>query len=97
MWFSVKFDRSLTFQGFDGIFGVRVMIFDVAKSGENVDFSGFARSGYRSDFGVFGDFKFLSRCMDRTDSPVFDAEHLFWNVNYPPLWTKKIYYNSTVL
>ena len=43
----------LIFQGFDGIFGVRVVIFGVVESGEMLDFSGFYRSGYRSDFGVF--------------------------------------------
>ena len=48
MVFSVKFDRMLIFQGFEGISGVRVVIFDGAKSGEMLDFSGFARSGYRS-------------------------------------------------
>ena len=51
MWFSVEFDGVLYFQGFDGIFGEIVMIFGGMKSGEMLDFSGFARSGYRSDFG----------------------------------------------
>ena len=37
-----------------GFFGVIVVIFDGVKSGEMLDFSGFARSGYRSDFGDFG-------------------------------------------
>ena len=40
-------------QGFDEIFGVRMGIFDGVKSGEMLDFSGFARSGCRSDFEVF--------------------------------------------
>ena len=43
------------FQGFEGIFGVRVMIFDDVKSSEMLDFSGFYRSGYRS--GVLGEFE----------------------------------------
>ena len=30
------------------------MIFDDVKSSEMLDFSGFCRSGYRSDFGDFG-------------------------------------------
>ena len=57
----------LIFQGFDGIFGVRVVIFGVVESGEMLDFSGFYRSGYRSDFGGLGcdfwEIEFLkSRC-----------------------------------
>ena len=43
----------LYFQGFEGISGGIVVIFDGVKSGEMLDFSGFARSGYRSDFGDF--------------------------------------------
>ena len=39
----------LYFQGFEGIFGVRMVIFDGVESGEMLDFSGFCRSGYRSD------------------------------------------------
>ena len=38
----------LYFQGFDGVFGGIVMIFGVVKSGEMLDFSGFCRSGYRT-------------------------------------------------
>ena len=73
-----------------------MVIFDGVESGEMLDFVGFARSVYRSDFGWFlGDFEFLSRCMDGTDSLVFAAEYLFWNVNIAP-WTET-YYNSTVL
>ena len=37
-----------------------------------------------------GDFEFLSRCMDGTDSLVFAAGHLFYYVNYAPLWYEKI-------
>ena len=40
------------------------------------------------------DFEFLSRCMDRTDSLVFAAGHLFYYVNYAP---GRIKNNSTVL
>ena len=35
------------------IFGGIVVIFDGVKSGKMLDFSGFYRSVYRSDFGVF--------------------------------------------
>ena len=48
MVFSVEFDRMLYFQGFDGILGWIVVIFDGVKSGEILDFSGVCRSGYRS-------------------------------------------------
>ena len=48
MVFSVEFDESLYFQGFEGILGWIVVIFDGVKSGEMLDFSGFARSGYRT-------------------------------------------------
>ena len=51
------------------------VIFDCVKIGEMLDFSGFCRSGYRSDFGYF--LEFLSRYMDGTDTPVFAAEYLF--------------------
>lgn len=44
----------LYFQGLEGIFGVRLVIFDVVESGEMLDFSEFCRSGYRSDFGDLG-------------------------------------------
>ena len=47
-----EFERRLIFQGFEGIFGGIVVIFDDVKSGEMLDFSGFCRSGYRS--GVLG-------------------------------------------
>lgn len=53
MRFLVEFDRCLNFQGFDGIFGVIVVIFDDVKSGEMLDFSRFGRSEYRSDFVDF--------------------------------------------
>ena len=52
-------------------------IFDGVKSGEMLDFSGFARSGYRSNFGDFWVvFEFLTRYMDGTDSLVFAAGYL---------------------
>ena len=47
---SVEFDRSFIFQGFEGILGVRVVIFGDVKSGEMLDFVGFCRSGYRSGY-----------------------------------------------
>ena len=52
-WFSVEFGGMLIFQGVDRIFGVIVVSFDGVESGEMLDFSGFARSGYRSGFGDF--------------------------------------------
>ena len=54
MIFSVEFDRSFIFQGFEGIFGWIVVIFDGVKSGEMLGFIGFDRSRYRS--GCFGGF-----------------------------------------
>ena len=48
MVFSVEFDESLYFQGFEVVFGGIVVIFDGVKSGEMLDFGGFCRSGYRS-------------------------------------------------
>ena len=45
----------LIFQGFEDIFCVITVIFDGVKSGEMLDFSGFARSRYRS--GYFGGFE----------------------------------------
>ena len=56
--------------------------FDVAKSGEMLDFSGFARSGYRSDFELRKSI-FRSKYGCGTDSLVFAAGYLFLNVNYP--------------
>ena len=40
----------LIFQGFERIFGVRMVIFNGVESGEMLDFSGFYRSGYRSGY-----------------------------------------------
>ena len=51
MIFSVEFDRSFIFQGFEGIFGWIVVIFDGVKSSEMLDFSMFCRSGYRTQNG----------------------------------------------
>ena len=69
MVFLVEFEEMLYFQGFEGIFGGIVVIFDGVKSGEMLDFSGFCRSGYRTQNGGLG--------VDRRDMPVFAAEHLF--------------------
>ena len=38
MVFSVEFERMLYFQGFEGISGGIVVIFDGVKIGENIDF-----------------------------------------------------------
>ena len=51
MVFSVEFERMLYFQGFEDIFGGIVVIFDGVKSGEMLDFSGFYRSGCRTQNG----------------------------------------------
>ena len=59
----------LYFQGFEGIFGEIVVIFDGVKSGEMLDFSGFCRSGHRTQNGDLG--------VETTDVSVFAAEHLF--------------------
>ena len=74
MGFLVEFEGMLYFQGLEGIYGEIVVIFDGVKSDEMLDFSGFARSGYRSDFGDF--LEFLSRYMDGTDTLVFAAGNL---------------------
>ena len=59
----------LYFQGFEGIFGGIVVIFDGVKNGGMLDFGGFCRSGYRTQNG--------EKRVDRRDMPVFAAEHLF--------------------
>ena len=51
----------LYFQGFEGVFGGIVVIFDGVKSGEMLDFSMFCRSGYRTRNGDLG--------VDRRDMP----------------------------
>ena len=51
MVFLVEFERSFIFQGVEGISGGIVVIFDDVKSGEMLDFSGFCRSGYRTQNG----------------------------------------------
>ena len=50
MRFLGEFERRLIFQGFEGIFGGIVVIFDDVESGEMLDFSGFYRSGCRSGY-----------------------------------------------
>ena len=79
----------LIFQGFEGILGGIVVIFDGVKSGEMLDFGGFCRSGYRTRkwvfrhgnnrYALFGNRTFVLKCKLR------------------PLHGVKIYYNSTVL
>ena len=44
----------MIYNGLRGFCGGIVVIFYGVKSGEMLDFSGFCRSGYRSDFGDFG-------------------------------------------
>ena len=69
MVFSVEFDRMLYFQGFEWISGGIVVIFDGVKSGEMLDFSGFYRSGYRSQNG--------EKRVETSDMPFPAIEHLF--------------------
>lgn len=38
------------FQGFEGVFGGIVVIFDGVESGKMLDFNGVCRSGYRSGY-----------------------------------------------
>ena len=54
MRFLVEFEEMLYFQGFEGIFCGILMIFYDVKSSEMLDFSGFARSGYRTQNGGLG-------------------------------------------
>ena len=69
MVFSVEFDESLYFQGFEGIYGGIVVIFDGVKSGEMLDFSGVYRSGHRTQNGGWG--------VETSDMPFPVIEHLF--------------------
>ena len=63
MVFSVEFERSFIFQGFEGVFCGIVVIFGLMEIGETLDFSGVCRSGYRS--GVFGWIEV--KCLGNTD------------------------------
>ena len=58
----------LYFQGFEGISGGIVVIFDGVKSGEMLDFSGFCRSGYRTQNG--------EKRVKTSDVPFPAIEHL---------------------
>ena len=69
MCFSVEFDGMLIFQWFEGIFGIRVVIFDGVKSGENGVKWTFCRSGYRTQNGDLG--------VGTSDMPFPATEHLF--------------------
>ena len=69
MVFSVEFDRSFIFQGFEGIFGGIVVIFDGVKSGEMLDFSMFCRTHYRTQNWGLG--------VETSDMPFLAIEHLF--------------------
>ena len=59
----------LYFQGFDDILGAREVIFDSMKSGEMLDFSGFCRSGHRTQNG--------EKRVETSDMPFSSIEHLF--------------------
>ena len=76
-------EMRLNFQWFEEFLSVIFVIFDYVKSDEMLDFSGFARSGYRSDFELRKSI-FRSKYGCGTDSLVFAAGYLFLNVNYPP-------------
>ena len=57
------------YKGLRVFFGVRMVIFDDVKSGEMLDFSGFARSGCRTQNGDLG--------VETTDMLFSVIEHLF--------------------
>ena len=59
-----------------------MVIFDCVKSGEMLDFSGFCRSGYRTQNGGLG--------VDRRDMTFPAIGNLSQNVNHAPSWTEKI-------
>ena len=59
----------LYFQGFEGISGGIVVIFDGVKSGEMLDFVGFCRSVHRTQNGDLG--------VETSDMPFLAIEHLF--------------------
>ena len=69
MRFLVEFEEMLYFQGFEGIFGGIVVIFDDVKSGEMLDFSMVCRSGYRTQNG--------EKRVETSDMPFLSIEHLF--------------------
>ena len=47
-WVLFEFDGMLYFQGFEGIFGGIVVIFNGVESDEILDFVGFCRTHYRT-------------------------------------------------
>ena len=57
------------FQGIDGIFGGILMIFDDVEMAENIDFSMFCRTRYRTQNGGLG--------VGTSDMPFPAIEHLF--------------------
>ena len=84
-WVREKVDFSRVW----GIFGGIVVIFDDVKSGEMLDFSGFCRSGYRSDVWCRMSRKrwFYKEFVDRRDMPFLATGKLLYNVIYPPIYT----------
>ena len=58
------------------------MIFDDVKSGEMLDFSGFARSGYRTQNWGLG--------VETSDMPFLAYGCYSQNVNHAPYWHKNI-------
>ena len=79
MRFLGEFERRLIFQGFEGIFGGIVVIFDGVKNGEMLDFGGFCRSWYRTQNG--------GRGVETSDMPFLATGKLLYNVIYPPIYT----------
>ena len=65
------------------------MIFGDIENGENVDFSRFYRTRYRTQNGGLG--------VETSDMPFLQSNICSKNVNHAPLPGMKIYYNSTVL
>ena len=69
MVFSVEFDRMLYFQGFDGILGWIVVIFDGVKSGEMLIFQCFVE--------LITELENSNQRVDGRDMPFPAIEHSF--------------------
>ena len=65
----IVFDWSLIFQGMRGVLKAFLMIFSDVKMAENIDFSRFCRTRYRTQNG--------GRGMKTSDMPFLAIEHLF--------------------
>ena len=95
MWFSVEFEEMLYLQGFDGIFGVKMVIFlMVWKVVKCLILVGFIEVGIEVILVIF-DSEMSRKCwfykefVDWTDVPVYMANKRSKNVNYAPILTEK--------